>query len=137
MIVLDTHVLIWFVQGNDRLGPIAVQLVRDAAPKEAAIVSTITFWEIAMLSRRGRLGLRQSAEDWLDEFCVRSNSLVSEVSREIAITAGGLSEDIHGDPADRIIIATAIHHGCPVLTADRAILGYAALGHVRAIDASL
>lgn len=137
MIVLDTHVIIWFVQGDDKLGPVAAQLVRDAARKEAAIVSTITFWEIAMLYRRGRLALPQPAEEWLDEFCVRSDALVSEVSREIAITAGELSEDIHGDPADRIIIATAIHHGCPVLTADRAILGYSERGQVRTIDARL
>jgi PIN domain nuclease of toxin-antitoxin system len=133
--LLDTHVLIWFVQGNERLGAEARRHIRNALADGEAMASAITFWEISMLTRRGRLSLNQPARTWADALCERSGIGVTDVSREIAIAAGGLGDEIHGDPIDRILIATARHHEAPLLTADRAILGYGAAGHVEAIDA--
>ncbi len=137
MIVLDTHVLIWFVQGNERLGLEARRMVQQTASQGEAMVSTITLWEIAMLARRRRLPLRQPVQDWLDDLCARSRLVIVEVSKDIAIAAGMLADDIHGDPADRIIMATARQQDCPLLTADRAILAYGSSGHVQALDARL
>jgi PIN domain nuclease of toxin-antitoxin system len=137
VIVLDTHVIAWFVQGNDRLGVKAQKLVQEVIAQGEAVISTITFWEIAMLSRRGKLNLRRPVRDWIAAFYEKSGILVTEISREIAVAAGELGDDIHGDPSDRLIIATALYHDCSLLTADRAILGYGTAGHVQTIDASL
>ena len=135
MILLDTHVLIWFVQGNERLGAGARRSIEQGLAQGEAMVSVITFWEIAMLVRRGRVILTQATRTWIDALCDRSGIRVIDVSRQIATAAGDLGEEIHGDPIDRIIIATARHHDMPLLTADRAILGYGATGHVETIDA--
>lgn len=135
MTLLDTHVLIWFAEGNERLGAEARLRIERQLADSDAMMSAITFWEIAMLVRRHRLSLTQSAEEWVDTFCERSRIKIADVSKQIALKAGALGEEIHGDPIDRIIIATARHHGAPLLTADRAILAYGAAGHVETIDA--
>lgn len=136
MTLLDTHVLIWFVQGNERLGAAARQHIEHALAQGEVMVSAITFWEIAMLVRRRRVSLTQPTQTWIDALCDKSGIKVTDVSRQIATAAGDLGEEIHGDPIDRIIIATAHHCGTPLLTADRAILAYGAAGHVEAIDAT-
>ncbi|HEY1605825.1 MAG TPA: type II toxin-antitoxin system VapC family toxin [Allosphingosinicella sp.] len=136
MTLLDTHVLIWFVQANERLGAEARRHIEHALAHDEAMVSAITFWEIAMLVRRRRVSLTQPVQTWIDALCDKSGIGIADVSRQIATAAGDLGEEIHGDPIDRIIIATARHCGAPLLTADRAILAYGAAGHVETIDAT-
>ena len=134
MILLDTHPLIWFTQGDEALGSDARRIVQDAIDSDEALVSPITFWETAMLARKGRLGLGRSVQDWAH--AILGNGVkAAEITPHIAMSAGDLPADIHGDPADRLIIATARAFGCPLMTADRQILSYASKGHVAAIDA--
>ena len=92
-------------------------------------------WEIAMLAGKGRLRFEIPVDVWLER--ARKALAYDEisVSGAIARDAGSLPGDVHGDPCDRIMIATARSLVCPLITTDRAILAYAAQGHVRAIDA--
>ena len=132
MILLDTHPLIWFTQGDKALGSNAQGIIQSAIDSDEALVSPITFWETAMLARKGRVGLGRSVQDWAQ--AILGNGVkVAEISPHIAMGAGDLPEDIHGDPADRLIIATARALGCPLVTADRQILSYE--GHVAVVDA--
>nr|WP_295373216.1 type II toxin-antitoxin system VapC family toxin [uncultured Sphingosinicella sp.] len=135
MILLDTHVLLWFTLGNQKLGTQARQTIEDAMAQAAIAISVITFWEVSLLVSRRRLDLGATIGDWVSRFRTLEGVVVTDIQTEIAVAAGELPGSIHGDPADRMIIATARTWPCPLLTADRTILDYGAAGHVSAIDA--
>jgi PIN domain nuclease of toxin-antitoxin system len=134
VILLDTHCLLWFAQGDMRLSSQSREIVANALERTEACASPISFWEISMLTAKDRVRLERPTHAWVDEFCTRSGIIIVPLSPEIAVAAGELP-GLHGDPADRILIATARHHKVPLLTADEAILEYAAAGHLETVDA--
>jgi PIN domain nuclease of toxin-antitoxin system len=136
VILLDTHVLVWFFQGDPRMGVNARERAEAARRAEGIGVSAISPWEIAMLVEKKRMSLGRPTGDWINKALAKDGINLVPLEPAIAVEAGGLA-GLHGDPADRIIIATARHHGAPLLTVDRAILAYGAAGHVQAIDAGL
>lgn len=119
MILLDTHVLLWVRLGSPRVGPETRRRVQHALPDHQVAISAVSFWEIATLVRRGRLAVPLDPAAWrrqlLDEGLVEL-----PVDGEIAARAGSLT-DLHGDPADRLIVATALS-GHRLMTADRRLL---------------
>ena len=121
MILLDTHVLIYLLFEESRLGRQTRQLIADAWPDNNVAVSAITFWEVAKLHEKGRMTLLRNIESWrtglLDDGLVEV-----EVDGQSGIRANALP-DFHPDPADRIIVATALE-GHQLITADRRILGW-------------
>lgn len=120
MILLDTHVLLWVVEASQRLGRRARRLVDSALAGDRLGVASISFWEIAMLAGRGRVEIDPSVEQWR----LRVLGLgVQEIplAGDIAIAAVRLA-DLHGDPADRIIVATAAVAEATLMTADDRIL---------------
>jgi PIN domain nuclease of toxin-antitoxin system len=135
MILLDTQVLIWISIGDERLGNQARELVATAGKRGETAVSPISFWEAAMLTRKNRVDLGMPVTSWAAEIMNSNGPVLFGLSPEIAVSAGELPSGIHGDPADRIIVATARAHGCAILTADQKILAYAEAGHLQAIDA--
>lgn len=132
VILLDTQVIVWSAAGDDRLGRTA-RMTIAAEPDRRA--STMVAWEIAMNARKGRLTLDMPSNRWIAMVFTGLDLREVAVSRDIAWDAGQLPDDIHGDPGDRIMIATARTLECPLLTSDRAILRHAAAGHLKAIDA--
>lgn len=136
MIILDTHVLVWVLHDEPRLGPRARTLIDAAAQAGEILVSAITPWEIALLSRKGRLALGRDTGAWLDTALALPGIALAPITPAIAVDSVGLPGDFHSDPADRLIIATARHADAALFTVDRAILEYASTGHVRAVDAS-
>jgi len=133
--VVDTHVLIWAVQDDARLGPAARGLVDEATRRGGLYVPAITAWEIAMLVQRGRLALGRDVGAWIEQALSLPGVRLMPLKPAIAVDSVRLPGDLHGDPADRMIIATARHAGLPLMTADRAILAYGAAGHVHTVDA--
>ena len=131
MIILDTHVLIWLDQGVSALGNDARQRADGALREEALAIATISFWEIATLCRRGRLKIGQPIAIWRRSLFDLGLQEVS-LDGEAAIVAGEL-EGLHGDPSDRIIVATSIHSNATLLTADKSILDWR--GSLKCIDA--
>lgn len=122
MLLLDTHALIWVVEGSKRLGRRVYRLADDALAGDGLGVASISFWEIAMLVNRGRITVDPSVDQWR----LRVLGLgVQEIplTGDIAIAAVGLA-DLHGDPADRIIVATGVATGATLVTADDRILGW-------------
>jgi PIN domain nuclease of toxin-antitoxin system len=133
MIVIDTHVLVWALDDDDRLGVQARDLINQS---ETILLSAISIWEIALLARKSRLVLEKGVNEWVKQALALPSLLLAPLDPAIALDSVSLPGEFHNDPADRIIIATARHHGIPLLTVDRAILDYGQSGHVAVADAS-
>ncbi len=136
MILLDTHVVIWAAMDDPRLGKVAREQIESFDRSNPFGVSAISAWEIALLVQKGRVNLGAPARPWLSQLMKHLGWQNQPVDFDIAIESVDLPGVFHSDPADRIIIATARLNNFTILTADRAILGYAAAGHVKALDAS-
>jgi len=132
LILLDTHVLIWQEQGDLRLGPQARRVIARALQEDRTAVSAISFWEVGMRVQKGRLDLFFDLGVWRRDLLDRG-LIEIPVDGGIA-TRAGLLPNIHGDPADRIIVATALE-GHQLVTADGKILRWPGqLGRLDARD---
>jgi PIN domain nuclease of toxin-antitoxin system len=137
VILLDTHVLVWSLQDEPRLGAEARKLLDEQILADGLMVSAITPWEIALLAKKSRIVLGIDIGRWIDEVLALPGVVLADLEPKIAVDSVNLPGDFHNDPADRIIIATARHHKIPLLTVDRAILDYGAAGHANVIDAEI
>lgn len=124
MIILDTHVLLWFISDFDKLSKKAAQKINSEIKEGAVFVSSISIWEICLLIKKDRLKLKMDFDVWLME--VESLPFVQFVSvdNQIAAKSVNLPGNFHSDPADRIIVATARKLGLTVITADEKIRKY-------------
>lgn len=124
MILLDTHALVWWVNEPSRLGKKGKAAIEEAMQAKEVYASSISSWEIALLVDRGRMQLALNVRDWI----ARCESLpfltFVPVSNAIAIESVRLPDFPHADPADRIIVATAMSLGAGVVTKDERISSY-------------
>lgn len=124
MIVIDTHIWVWWVSNPREISDRARQEINRAMAKEEICISAISSWEVSLLVRKGRLELTMEVDDWV----ARSESLpfiqFVPVDNRIALRSQRLPGDIHEDPADRIIIATALTLGVPLVSKDTRIRDY-------------
>jgi PIN domain nuclease of toxin-antitoxin system len=130
MIVLDTHAWIWFTSNPEALSQKAKKVVEAAVEEKNLLVSSISAWEVALLVKKGRLKLTMDVTDWI----AKSENLpfiqFIPVTNSIAVKSVNLPPPLHPDPADRIIIATALSTGSPIVTKDKKISDYS---HVKTI----
>ena len=130
MIVLDTHALVWWVGGDPRLSRKAHNAIRKELTGGRLGVSAISAWEIGMLVAKGRLTLGMDLDDWLDAVQAIQGVTLLPLTARAALDSTRLPGRLHGDPADRMIIATARTENVPLVTADQRIRAYR---HVRTI----
>jgi PIN domain nuclease of toxin-antitoxin system len=135
-LLLDTHTLLWMVDSHPRLGTEAAKLLNRAAREDRIAVSAITPWEIALLVSKKRIELLRDTMEWLNAALSLSGVHLVPLQPEIAVASTRLPFEMHADPADRILVATARHMGAMLVTADNALLEVAKKGHFRSIDAS-
>jgi len=122
MILLDTHTLVWLDEGNKKLGKKSRARIDQSLKSDELYVSAISFWEVAMLIEKGRLNMQINVGLWRRNLL--DNGLKeSPISGEIAINSASLN-NFHGDPADRMIVATAISLSSILCTADKKILSW-------------
>lgn len=133
MLLLDTHVLVWLDEGNPRLGKTALQTINESLANSQLGVATISFWEVAMLIEKQRLTMQTELADWRFEL-LQAGLLEIPLRGTTAIQAGQLPL-FHGDPADRMIVATAIENEATLMTADEKILSWKQLN--QKIDARM
>lgn len=124
-IVLDTHIWIDVAFGRGRFAPRMRRKLDRAAAAGTLHVAAITCWEIAMLARAGKLRVRGPVLGWLEEALELTRTTVASLAPAIAVDAVELPSWDHGDPADRIIVATARHLGAALVTRDGNMLEYA------------
>ena len=120
--LLDTHVLIWWLNDPDRLSPGQREVVGAAGPEAPLLVSDISLWEVAMLHGLGRIRLAVPLREWLDKATAPPLVRRQGISPAIAAEVAALPDSFHRDPADRILVATARVLGATLLTQDRRIV---------------
>ena len=123
MIMLDTHIWIWWVQGDARLTSQQVAWLQNYESQGLG-VSAISCWEVAKLVEYNRLVLPCPVEEWMEQALSYPGIQFLNLTPQIAIESTQLPVEFHKDPADQIIVATARIHNCQLLTADAKILNY-------------
>lgn len=114
MLVLDTHVWLWWMNNDDRLKTLWREHIEQA---DVVAVSAISLFEVAWLEKHGRITLPEHRVDWFEKALLGSDITLAPITPEIASAAVDLA-DHHSDPQDRIIIATAVVHNALLLSAD-------------------
>lgn len=117
MIIADTHAWLWWLLDRRRLSRRAGEAFR----KHDVAISSVTLYEVTQLAERQRIRLDGSTREWLRTAVMSSRTAVLSIDADVAMLAGSLPRDISRDPIDRLIVASAIHHRSPVITADRKI----------------
>lgn len=123
MIVLDTHIWIWWVHNDAQLTDEYRKIIQ-AHEEEGLGVSAFSCWEVAKLVEQGRLTLHCPIAEWLETALNYPGIQLLAFTPEIAVESTQLPGEFHRDPADQIIVATARIHDCPLLTLDDKILNY-------------
>ena len=131
MILLDTHVLIWLDQDNPRLGPKCRTALDAALAEDDLAVSAISFWEVAMLVAKRRLAIAMALHQWRRDL-VAGGIRELPVDGRVGLMAADL--ELHRDPADRFIAATATINEATLATADQRLLTWQA--NVERLDAA-
>lgn len=129
MILLATHIWVWWVDESPQLSERHTQLIQDNESSGLG-VSAISCWEVAKLVEYGRLRLDGSLEEWMEQAVAYPGITLLPLTPQIAIESTKLPGTFHRDPADQIIVATARVHDLPLLTVDRLIMDYP---HVRTL----
>lgn len=131
MIVLDTHTLLWMDRNDEALGAQARRQIEDTWRTEGVAVSAISFWEVAMLAQRGRVILPVAIDVWRADL-LQAGVQEIPIDGRIALLATSL-QNLHRDPADRFIVATAMFNRASLVTADSKILEWS--GELSRLDA--
>jgi len=119
MIVLDTHAWFFWVNDSvDELSPVALDAIRS---NQTLGVSIISCWEIAMLVAKERIKLSIDIQLWINEALKYPGVKLLDIVPEIAVLSTRLPGSFHGDPADRLIVATCLYHKAELVTKDKKI----------------
>jgi PIN domain nuclease of toxin-antitoxin system len=136
VLLLDTHVVLWAALNEGRLGRHATKAIGLASRENRLAVSAITPWEIGQLAGKKRINLYRDVLEWVSDTLAKPGIALAPLEPEIAVASACLPFEMHPDPADRILVATARHLGAILVTADQALLALAKKGYFRAMDAA-
>jgi len=132
-ILLDTCATLWLA-ADAPMAESAMKAIGTAARADIPLqISPITAWEIGLMARKGRFRSSLSPQRWFERLRGLPGVQICELSPEVLLGSSFLPGEIHGDPADRIMAATAREYGFTLVTRDRALLDYASEGHLAAI----
>lgn len=123
-VLLDTHIWIWLMEGNSELSPKFLKAIDICQTLDNIFISPISIWEIGMLVEKKRIRLEMDCLDWVNQALNKTGFNVVPISPLIAIQSTRLPGDVHGDSADRLIIATAHVENAVLVTCDQKILNY-------------
>ena len=133
MIILDTHIWVWWVENPARLRQSQIAAILTQENDETGVIGicATTLWEIAMLVQRGRIQLSTDLSDWFENALAYPRVRIINLTPAIAIQSTNLMDNIHRnrleritDPSDQIIVATAMVNNCPLVTSDSKIIAY-------------
>jgi PIN domain nuclease of toxin-antitoxin system len=133
-ILLDTHTWIWLFQGSTELSENVIVKINQIGSQGKVFISAISVWELSMLVAKGRVTLAKPIHQWVEDSLSQPGVNLSLLTPAIAIESSFLPGEFHGDPADRIIVATARLNNLILLTRDRKILQYRSEGYVYCLE---
>ena len=123
-LLMDTHIFLWLMLKDSNLSKAEIELINQSAKTNSLYISAISLWEIALLEKRGRINLYQQPLKWIEEALDFPGINLAELSPAILCESVNLPEELHKDPADRMIVATARIMQLRLMTHDRKILDY-------------
>lgn len=124
--LIDTHIWLWYLDGaTAEIATDALSLLRRAVVGAGLLVSDMSVWEVGTKAAKGKLALSPSVDAWVDRAAAQPGMTFAALDRVALLASTQLPGVIHGDPVDRILIATASGAGIPLVTADRQIIEYA------------
>ena len=130
-LLLDTHYWIWLQFGvREHITRAVLKAIEQAAASGSLLLSVMSVWEVGMLESKGRLQLYAPCEQWVRDALAMPGLSVAPLTPEIGLASSRLPQPFHGDPADRIIVATARALGVRLVTRDSKILAYSRKRHV-------
>jgi PIN domain nuclease of toxin-antitoxin system len=136
LLLLDTHCWLWAQLGHiERLSRAGLEAIRSAELEGNLRISVISIWEMAMLEQRGRVALPMNVRTWVEQALSKRGIAVTPLTPEIMIESVHLPGELHGDPADRMLVATSRVLGATLLTKDDRLIRYSRLRHLRALEA--
>lgn len=121
MIVLDTHAWIWYANKSNKLSKRAKEKIEHS---NRIGVAAISCWEVAMLVSKERLAFKMDVEKWVKKALKLPKIELIELLPEISVFSTRLPGKFHGDPADRIIVATSLISNAELVSKDQRILDY-------------
>ena len=135
-LLLDTHVWLWFSLGTPKkIPPAVVQVLEEAGKANALMVSIVSIWELALLVARDRVVLPLPLGDWITLSLSRPEIRLVGLTRPAAVLDSVfLPGEIHSDPADRFLIATARSYRARLATRDEKIIAYGRAGHIKVLE---
>lgn len=134
-LLLDTHIWLWYAEGDDEQLPLrSVQRLDEARTADGLLVSSISIWEIGMQSLKGRIQLSMPLRDWVAKALSPQGISLLLLDADTAAESTLLPGSLHGDPADRFLIAAARTKRLVLATRDREIITYGKSGHVRVLE---
>jgi len=122
VVLLDTHIWLWWLLGDGPLTAKERDRLDSLASSSAIALSWVSIWETEMLERKGRIKLQPDIDTWIRKATDHSFCTVLPVDTELVLAQRQLPESFHGDPADRLVVTTAIMAGIPLATHDSRIL---------------
>lgn len=125
LVLLDTHAFLWWVDGGHLSASVVDDLTR-AMTNEELRFSSVTFWEIGMLEAKNSYVFSPDFKTWCSNAIEQSGANCLELTANAAILSSRLPDDFHKDPADRLLVASAIDAGATFVTRDAKILDWAA-----------
>jgi PIN domain nuclease of toxin-antitoxin system len=126
-LLLDTHAWVWMLNGDmSRVSRAAARLIERVNAASMLFVCDISFWEVALKAVKGQLTLAVDAAVWLDRASHAPGIRYVPLDRNVLVQSTRLRGKPHGDPVDRMLLATAQIHGMPLVTVDAEIIAYAA-----------
>ena len=133
--LLDTHYWLWFQMGNDqRIAPKARDRLLQMQLREELYLSDVSVWEVARLVADGHIDLGVPIEDFVHEATRDGGLQLLPISTRLLIESTRLPGNIHRDPSDRLLAATAREHSLTLVTRDQLLLRYSRKGHLRALE---
>lgn len=135
-VLLDTHVWLWLISGDEKptRSP-SLPVIKQASSASSVLVSAISVWEVAMLEAKGRVDLERDCMAWVTQALSAPGVSLTPLTPQIAVASTRLPGGFHGEPADRIIVATARALDATVVTRDKRIMEYGGRGLVEALRA--
>jgi PIN domain nuclease of toxin-antitoxin system len=136
-VLLDTHVWLWFVEGDPTLKKKFVENAQRASAEQKLCISIISIWELGMLEAKKRVTLGMDTIEWVERSLNDHGIQMIPISLKVAIESTKLPIEYHGDPADRFLIATAHEEHAVLVTCDNKLLDYGKGRHITVYNPSI